>query len=572
MKKHLLVSLFLFFLINANAQEQKFDWAKSFGSAGNDYGTAVVTDTLGNVFVCGDFSGTVDFDPSAATYNLTSNGANDIFVQKLDSSGNFQWAQSFGGGNDDWANALTIDNVGNVIITGRFIGTVDFDSSPAVYNLPIGGTFILKLSTTGNFVWAKSIEGTGNDQGNDVTIDKLGNVYVTGDYPGTADFNPGPGVYNMVSVSFTPDIYVLKLLSNGSFVWALSFGDYSNDYGKGISIDPDNNVIVNGSFIGTIDFDPSSAVHNVSGLNWSMFILKLDPSGAFIWAKSIGGADNIWPASVRTDFSGNVFTTGDYKGTIDFDPGASVFNLVPNAYTDVFVQKLNTNGDFVWAKSFGGYNHDKGKSIALDMEGNVYGTGVYYGTVDFDPGTGISEITAVDDREIYIQKLDSLGNFVWAKSIGGVGGDGGNAIAVGSNGSVFTTGFFSGVVDFNTSTSVLDLTSNGSGDVFVHKLTVGAVDTSGNGGSPVTVLETQKLLNEVSVYPNPSTGIFTINLNGLENVQIEVYNTQGQLIFVKDGISDAEYPLKLNSTAGMYILVVSSNEGFQHFKLVKKDR
>ncbi len=140
----------------------------------------------------------------------------------------------------------------------------------------------------------------------------------------------------------------------------------------------------------------------------------------FVWAKSFSGNGNEYGFSICSDASGNVYTTGHFDGTVDFDPGPGVVNLTSTGAADVFITKLNSAGNLVWVKSFGGVpaNNDVGSSITTDASGNVYTTGYFYGTVDFDPGASTFTLTSVA-YDIFISKLDASGNFIWAKQMGG---------------------------------------------------------------------------------------------------------------------------------------------------------
>ena len=124
--------------------------------------------------------------------------------------------------------------------------------------------------------------------------------------------------------------------------------------------------------------------------------------------------------SVALDSSANVYTTGRFAGTVDFDPGSSVANLTSTPYqdSDAFVSKLDASGNYVWAKRFGGPSAS-GNSIAVDSSGNVYTIGSFYGTGDFDPNEGVANLASVGMEDVFVSKLDALGNYVWAKSFGG---------------------------------------------------------------------------------------------------------------------------------------------------------
>src|SRR5215212_6451352 len=135
------VILFMGYLvgISASAQSPTFVWAKGIGANGYDEGSSVIVDTSGNVYTAGYFGGTVDFDPGPAIFNLTSAGLSDIFISKFDAAGNFVWAKSMGGTSDDIATTITIDVSGNIYTSGYFWGTSDFDPGVTTFNLTSGG-------------------------------------------------------------------------------------------------------------------------------------------------------------------------------------------------------------------------------------------------------------------------------------------------------------------------------------------------------------------------------------------------------------------------------------------------
>ncbi len=194
----------------------------------------------------------------------------------------------------------------------------------------------------------------------------------------------------------------------------------------------------------------------------------------FQWAKSMGAANSDQGNGVAVDVKGNVYTTGAFQGTVDFDPGIGVVNLTSYGSFDVYVSKLNAAGNLVWARNWGNLIDDRGYAIALDAAGNVYTTGYFKGTVDFDPSSaGTFSMTAVGADDMFISKLDSSGNFVWAKQIGGTDVDRGKSIAIDASGNILTTGYFIGVCDFDPGATSFNMTStNLTTDIFVLKLKI----------------------------------------------------------------------------------------------------
>jgi PKD repeat protein len=438
-------------------------WAKQYGGTGwNGAGaSSIAVDPSGNIYTTGVFEGTADFDPGPATFYLTSTGYTDIFISKLDASGNFVWAKRVGGIYDDAANFITLDALGNVYTTGYFFGTIDFDPGSSTYNLTAEGQdiYISKLDASGNFVWAKRMGGPYClAEGWCIALDASGNVYTTGYFLEEADFDPGAGMYTLTTIPIDYfDIFVSKLDASGNFVWAKRLGGTGDDVAFFITVDALGNVYTTGAFQETADFDPGTGTYNlISAGDDDIFISKLDAFGNFVWAKRMGGTNDQVGVSIVVDASGNVCTTGALYGTADFDPGSGTYNLTSSGEDDIFISKLDAFGNFVWAKRMGGtVSYRVSHSIAMDTSGSVYITGT------------LSVYT------ILISKLDVSGNFIYEKLMGGLGtggAGGGSSIAFDASGNLYVTGGFEGTVDFDPGAGIYNLTSVGVSDIFVLKL------------------------------------------------------------------------------------------------------
>ena len=561
--KRKLVTPFLiitFLLIDAPTtyiHAQKLQWAKGAGSTGADESLNVATDASGNVYATGWFQGTMDFDPSSAIFNLTSgDGSKDIFITKLDASGNFIWARAMGGNDEDYGQALTVDALENVFITGYFNETADFDPGAATFNMTSAGfedIFILRLDASGNFVWARRIGGPMGDYGTSLALDGNGNVYTTGRFSETADFDPGAGTYDLTSAG-GDDIFVSKLDPSGNFLRAERMGGSSMDYANGITADPTGVVTVTGSFGGTCDFDPSADSLNLTslGLLGDAYVFKLGAAGNLLWAKAFNGLDHGDSFGIASDAAGNVYTTGAYFGTVDFDPGADTYNLIGVSTYDIFVSKLDASGNFVWAKGMGGVSIQKGFSIGLDGAGNVYTAGQFSTTVDFDPGPAVFNITSTGEYDIFISKLDPSGNFVWASKMGGPGVDVCLSIAVHSSGNIYATGRFELTADFDPGTGTNNLVSVGSDDIFISKL-----------DGVLVSIDDQTEIQEINIYPNPCNGIFAIRNKDLKGSSVEIFNVMGESVhkqIIDQGKLTTDVDLS-DQPGGMYFIRIVANQG-----------
>lgn len=385
----------------------------------------------------------------------------------------YNWAKSFGNINTEYVERITTDAARNVYVTGSFIGTIDFDPGPGVQTLTGGifTSFIVKYDASGNLVWARSIDGT--DGSFAITTDAAGNIYTAGRFAHTVDFDPGPGAYSLTSASTYDDVFVLKLDASGNFVWARAMGGTGADQANDIAVDASGNVYTTGQYENNQgDFDPGPGTQLLTG--GRTFISKLDASGNFVWAASLGA---ITGYSIALDAANNVYTTGYFAdATADFDPGPGTYNLPYAANSDIFISKLDASGNFVWAKGMGGSGNDGGEALAIDASNNIYVGGGFETSFDFDPGAGTTTVTSGGNDDEFISKFDASGNLLWVKSWGNAGEGEVTDLALDALGNVYTMGYFYGTVDFDPGAGTQNLSSaGGTGDIAVSKF-----DAAGN--------------------------------------------------------------------------------------------
>jgi len=323
--------------------------------------------------------------------------------------------------------------------------------------------------------WVKSTGGGEDDEGKSITVDATGNVYITGFFKNSVDFDPGPDEKNLHSVG-ARDIFVQKLDANGNFLWAKSCGGKGEDLGVSIALDEASNVYIIGGFDDTVDFDPGMGVTKLTAVGKKdIFIQKLDANGNFLWAKAFGGRDYDAGTSIAVDADGNVYTTGYFIDTVDFDPGPDSMKISAVGLWDSFIQKLDANGNFLWAKSFGGNNESYSFLLAIDAKGNVYTSGNFTDSIKFDPGTGVKNLSAKGDEDVFILKFNDKGNLLWAKSFGGKMSDNAIDLAIDGAGNVYSTGTFMGFVDFDPGKDSMKMSAVGIRYIYIQKL-----DTHGN--------------------------------------------------------------------------------------------
>ena len=474
--------------IHFHSFAQSLSWVQKIGNANSPAGTCVLqslSDANNDTYYIGGFGGTVDFDNSPNVNALTSVGPIDMFLLKEDANGNFLWVKQFpclanSPNSGLWPKSMTIDNNGNIYVTGAFEDSVDFDPSPNFYKVYSYGvfssvinTFVLKLTHNGDFVWVKQMGGItlNTSSGQGIKTDVAGNIYMVSNFSGTIDADPDSSVLNIAGSG----ILIHKLNNNGNLNWVKQI------LGGGIvawsfSADSLFNLIMAGQFSGPQDFDPSSNTVNLTSVGgYDIFIEKFDSLGNYLWVKQIGSTGADVAQGVGIDKSGNVLVTGYFSGTADFNPGSAVNNLSPSGTRDAFVLKLNNNGLYQWAYNFGGGSMDHGVTISSDSSNNVITTGDFQGQADFNPGIGVNNIISQGSYDVFIQKLDSSGNFIWVDEIGSTGYDmpvcfsidGANNYYV--SGSIGEAGI-SGSGDFDPGLGITTLSGNTDG--FIEKLCI----------------------------------------------------------------------------------------------------
>jgi len=462
---------------------QSFAWSRAYGSSGFDQAIDVATDADDNVLVVGFFSSSVDFDPGVGEVSRTSNGATDMFVQKLDSAGNLVWVETFGGTGGDQAVCVDVDPAGNVYVGGAIRDTVGFGSGLGASLVTSEGSedaFLLKLDADGNFEWVRSWGSANGDIVNGVAVNSAGNVVVGGWFSETMDLNPGVSVDAQTSAGET-DIWVAQLDANGDFAWGQVFGDTATDVARDVAIDESGNVLVVGDFRGAIDFDPGVVeVARTSAGNSDLFIQKLTTAGALDWVVTLGSTSNEVAYGVTVDSSGSIYSTGRFSSTVDFDPSGVESNLTASG-SDAFVLKLASDSAFGWARRVGSNANEQGQSIAVDSLGNVYSGGIFRSTTNFDVGVSNFSLASAGNEDAYQLALDNAGNFLWATRVGGTLADYGYGIAVDTQSSVVAVGYFQGTADLDPTDNISNVATIGSLDGFAVKITQDIVVVEGEG-------------------------------------------------------------------------------------------
>ncbi len=382
---------------------------------------------------------------------------NDIYAQT------FQWATEFNTGNiatNLGTEEMALDQWGNTYMVGRFTDTLYIPTATTTSRLVSNGSedvFMVKCNPMGQIVWAHAIGGAHYDEAYDVKLTSRGDIILAARFRGAVDFDLGPAVYIDTATGPVGTGYIIKYDSSGALQWTLNYSDSTGHiHFDKIFIDQYDQIYGVGWLSGVVNFNPIGTAHFVQSINASnsMFMLKAGPNGGLKWVKQFDGYGRA--ADLIVDKQGSIFHTGGFNWWCDFDPGLGSAQL--NNFStvgqgrDIYVSKLDSNGNFVWVGHMGGKYADGATSIALDTFGNVYTTGSFSHIADFDPGPAQFQISTTSNQisHTFISKVDSNGLFVWAKRIYG---NNGADIEISKDQHIFLLGEFKSGVDIDPSSN-----------------------------------------------------------------------------------------------------------------------
>jgi hypothetical protein len=457
------------FKVNIQSSPTGWQWTRSWGGEGNDEVSSVVIDDFGSAYVSGMFWGTTDFNPNGGDIHYFS-GFYDAYITKYDSQGRWQWARTWGGVERESASHVALDSSGNLYVTGIFEGTTDFNPDGG-YVQTTRGTFdayLSKFDIDGHWQWTKTWGGQDADMPEEVAIDNPGNVYVAGRFYGTSDFNPNGG-FQVLSKGMS-DIFLSKFDPEGTWLWTKTWGssvEYNFEAVYSLVIDSSGNMYFAGSFDDQTEFDPDGGGERISRGGEDAFLSKYDLEGDWLWAKTWGGDGFDYCSSIVVENSGNIFAGGAFEGTAELNPdGGNAKTSLGN--DDAYLSKFDSNGNFFWAKTWGGTDFDNCRSVALDDHGSVYAMGWFSGITDLNPDGG--DIHDPEDSfDGYLSRFDTDGNWVSAETWGAFYPVYTRAMSADEIGNIYVLGEYGGVLDFNPGSDIYNLTANGEYDIFISK-------------------------------------------------------------------------------------------------------
>ncbi len=397
--------------------------ALNFGDTMKDRATSIVLDNEGNILVSGTFQGTIDLDPGIAEEKLSATGVEDAFVLKLSSEGKFISSIHLGGPGSVVCKSLCIDELGNGLLTGYFTEsgfTVNASNTAIVVANQTGSfirsTFICKITNINVVEWIKQIK---RSEGNCIKSDTNGNVYIGGSFLGEVDFDPGEADSILYGHS-NESAFVLKLNSSGEFVWANQLTTNQLSYCSALEVNKNGQVFA----AGTVNL-PELVGQNYQGFR-ECFVISLSSEGQIVWEKEIGGKRHDFGYGLALNSRGEIFVTGCFQDTVDFDPGEGIDLTNSKSSADMFVIKLDSLGMYIWKGILSGIrftaspaiqNYSAGIRVNIDKNDNVYLSGSFYQYCEFITGQNHFDFSPAGLVDMYLIKLGIIPNEVMVEEI-----------------------------------------------------------------------------------------------------------------------------------------------------------
>ena len=477
MKKVLTLVFFILisFIQNSVAQSFRPEWVNTATGFGRCRATSIGKDASNNIYSAGHFNGLATFSSTdGSSKQLTSAGSDDSYIAKYDPNGKNIWVVKFGGAGNEMINNMTVDDKGNILVIGQYASTINFGN---VTLSSIGGEdmFLIKYDANGNFIWGKSMGGSGFERGHQVTTDKDNNIFITAIYDYSIDLDSSSGLSVLTNnTSYFKGLFA-KYDANGNLVWYHSLGSGASGDGSSatpITIDKSTgDVLIAGDFVSQFDFsftNQSGAVINPQGR--ASYLARYSNDGTYKWVKNFPGTSSC--QSICVNDQSDIILLSRYSGTF-YPGGAGGAPLTAKGDTDGILHFYNSTGIFKSKKVIGGAGATVTVNRAyLDENQNIVIAGILTGSADFDQDSPDGVLSPTNGGSgIFFGRYDRAGNAKTYAVIGG--GCNSNAAykVVATSNAFYITGGFCQTVDFDPSNcNVLKYTAQSSStDAYLAK-------------------------------------------------------------------------------------------------------
>ncbi len=394
-----------------------YRWTRTIAARGMEFPNGVAAAPDGSIYVTGLFGYprqvgyVLDFDPTQGVDEHTTVADADIFLTKLNADGSYGWTHTFGHSGTDRGYGVATDARGDVLMTGEFGGTIDFDPGEgvdehtAVRSLNL---FLSRFHGDGSYAWTIDAGDGGKVRPYGVDVGSDGSIALAGKFSGRADFNPGPGV-DLHDSGRGNNVFVTKIAGNGSYLWTQTFGGNKDSHealALGVAMDRRGAVWTCGVFTGTVDFDPGPGVYErTDPRDGGIFVSKFKGNGDWLWSwVPQNSPEDDWGYGIALDRRGNAYITGEFSETVDFNPEGGGDRRTSHGGGDVFVTQLRRDGSYGWTATVGAGGLDRAHGIAVDPDGRIQIGGQFRFTVDFDPTEGVDYHSMIQNSDLFTSR------------------------------------------------------------------------------------------------------------------------------------------------------------------------
>lgn len=538
-----------FFCILSNqiySQALSTEWIESIPGDAFEQNSSIAQAPCGDIYTVGFFLGST-FGP------FNNVGLEDGFIAKYTEQGQLIWVKQLAGSNSDRLNGITIGSDNEIYLVGEFRGKFRYNNDSLVSFDRIDA-LVAKIDSSGNFQWAISGSGWGDESAYDISLSKNGNLIVTGYYENNLDFGP----FNTVSNALR-DVFVLSIDQQGNPLWLEALSGSGVDYGRSVATDTSNNIYVTGVFR---DFLYPNGTTLAGFGSYDIFLAKYDPTGQLLWTKVMGGPSADEGYYVDIDSKQDVVIVGWYDRSMQID----TLILNGSKEEDGFAAKFAPNGDLIWAIPLAGSFDERVYAIDFDENDDIY----LLGTVDsllVIGGDSLTNRHLNRPTDIFVIKLDENSNYKWGQTLGHYYNDFCFDLIVADPTTLYIAGSFQDTSIFINDT----LISQVGYDIFLGKFsmdtTVSVYKIPNNVNSDIT---------QLSLYPNPTSNAqstLEYTLNQQTDVVVRIYDLLGQELYKKTfknqptGVHQASLQLPPN-LAGIYLVQLETEHGSQVIQLI----
>ena len=448
-------------------------WGKAIGGLGEDIGSAVSFDSIGNIYISGSFKNEIDLDPNGGGVLFDANNSFDSYIIKLNKDGNYLWSKVVQSQSGAYIKDVEVDLNQNIVAVGYFGSnlTVEFPEDTLTYSSSGANDFFtIKIDSTGTMEWLNVCGGSGGEEVWGMTIGPANNILVCGRFGflnNSCDFDPSPGNYMLTATSGSSNYngFIANYSDSGTIIWAKPLFGTENTCRR-VDYDTDGNIHCTGTFAGTNYFDPGNMLNSMTSAGQhDVFYCKYSPTCDFISKNRVSNNGPMAHGDVTCTSGGNVYFSSYHRYTIDGDFGSGYLGLAaPGTSTKSFLGYYTNNAGLHWAKQLGVSSPEEYKQsirdFVIDDGGNKYVLGSFSGTIDFDPSGSTFNLTASNDSTIFLAKYTNYGTFEWAFALHSSSGGTieGWSIDLDSVNNIYISGSYNGTPDLDPSANIATLT------------------------------------------------------------------------------------------------------------------